>query len=105
MEAPLSLPSPSPGDETVRLAISPSTPTTVLPVKSSSSPQEMGLARVWCSFPSSTSMVQVCSSPGGEVRDSGVALAGGASSATGVMVSFLPCLGSQPGLDQQPPQM
>ena len=30
-------------------------------------------------------MVQVCSSPGGEARDSGAALADGASSATGVI--------------------
>ena len=38
MEAPLSPPSQLPGDETVRLTISPSTPTTLSPVKSSSSP-------------------------------------------------------------------
>ena len=74
MEAPLSLPSPSPGDETVRLAISPSTPTTVSPVKRLSSLGETGLVGVWCWSPSSTFMVRVCSSPGGEVRDSGAGL-------------------------------
>ena len=62
MEAPLSPSLPSPGDETVRLAISPSTPTTVPPVKRSSSLGETGLAGIWYSSPSSTSMVRVCSS-------------------------------------------
>ena len=46
---------------------------------------DAGLAGTWCSSPSSTSMVQVCSSPGGEARDLGVVLADGASSVTGVI--------------------
>ena len=94
MEAPSSLPLQSLGDETMRLAISPSTPTAVSPVKSSSSLWEMGLAGVWCSSLSSTSMERVCSSPRGEVRDSGAALAGGASSTTGVIAMVPLALGS-----------
>ena len=85
METPLSPPSPSLGDETMRLAISPSTPTTALPVKRLSSLGETGLAGAWCSSPSSTSMVQVCSPPRGEARDSGVVLADGVLSPTGVI--------------------